>query len=726
MSTKYAFYTETAGTTGAVGSTELANGSVTEDKLATGAVTNAKIGADAINASKIADGAIEGSHISADAVVNGHIADNAIDSGQLQTDAVTTDKITNLNVTTAKLAANAVTPGKADLTATWNFTGPLQSDGSDVVTVGTNLIKAPCLYGTILNVQASPGTGEWGYSGGVLTAFDNGEFETPDTENNEPISSSLGDRVFVFVSPTGSPDGVEPHPAAGIYTITTLGDGSTPAVLTRATDADSGDEVVVGTFVFVLQGDALSGSYVLAQTSGTPTVLGTTVLRFENMSGGGSQDGGGEGDSELPVWDIAHQYVTGDTVVWAEHEWKFESGTISIGEEPGVGDWVDHGANGSPETWNVGGTYNNGDYVVWNGHAWHNEGGGSLPGEEPGETGGEAWVDVGTTFSSGGGGGGGSSYNADETTLTLGGTTFSVKNGGIGPTQLAVLSVMAANLGSDVAGNGLTNGGGGNPLSVQADATSNTITVGPSGIAVTGAGITSTELASNAVTSGKIATGAVGSGALAANSVSAGKLNSDVIGVNGGLALDGSNALKVKIGTTDGDNPLYVDGSAGTSVKAASVSQAGYMSSTDFSKLASMAKSVKFEDGVNTITAHTTDTQDFSFNLFNGEPSNALGINKTAIVEVTMIARSVQHNGSPDITKRAVRVLRAALAREGSGNSAFVGTQTLVDDFSDSSGIETVGFEIFTGTNGGDFFKCTGVNTWEIKYNIYVNYRILN
>jgi len=173
-----------------------------------------------------------------------------------------------------------------------NFTGPLINSGEAVLTAKTNLAKTPCGYGTILNVQSSPGVGEWSYSNGVLTAFDNGAFQTPDTDDGSPIVSSLNDRVFVTVSPDGEPDNVAPHMASGIYTITILGDGSTAAVLTRAFDANSADAVASGMFFPVLAGDAMSGLYILAQTPAAPTVLGTTVLNFRNTSEGGGGGGG--------------------------------------------------------------------------------------------------------------------------------------------------------------------------------------------------------------------------------------------------------------------------------------------------------------------------------------------------------------------------------------------------------------------------------------------------
>jgi hypothetical protein len=61
----------------------------------------------------------------------------------------------------------------------------------------------------------------------------------------------------------------------------------------------------------------------------------------------------------------------------------------------------------------------------------------------------------------------GVNYNADEVTLTeTGGDTFSIKNGGVGTTQLASTSVTASKLGIDVAGSGLS-GGNGSALAID-------------------------------------------------------------------------------------------------------------------------------------------------------------------------------------------------------------------------------------------------------------------
>lgn len=63
----------------------------------------------------------------------------------------------------------------------------------------------------------------------------------------------------------------------------------------------------------------------------------------------------------------------------------------------------------------------------------------------------------------------GTNYDADESTLHEDSNVFSIKDGGVGSTQLAATSVTAAKLGSDVAGTGLS-GGNGSALAVNSSA----------------------------------------------------------------------------------------------------------------------------------------------------------------------------------------------------------------------------------------------------------------
>ena len=63
--------------------------------------------------------------------------------------------------------------------------------------------------------------------------------------------------------------------------------GSTAAVFTRATDADSSSEVTGGMFTFVEEGSTnADNAFVLTSVTGTAT-LGTSTLTFTQFSGAG-------------------------------------------------------------------------------------------------------------------------------------------------------------------------------------------------------------------------------------------------------------------------------------------------------------------------------------------------------------------------------------------------------------------------------------------------------
>ena len=73
----------------------------------------------------------------------------------------------------------------------------------------------------------------------------------------------------------------------GIYTVTTVGSGSTNWVLTRATDADTSAEVTAGLFVWVEEGTINADSGWVLTTDQTIT-LDSTALSFTLFASAGS------------------------------------------------------------------------------------------------------------------------------------------------------------------------------------------------------------------------------------------------------------------------------------------------------------------------------------------------------------------------------------------------------------------------------------------------------
>jgi len=100
----------------------------------------------------------------------------------------------------------------------------------------------------------------------------------------------------------------------GVYTVTTVGDGSTNWVLTRATDADtyapsSPNSLGQGDAFFVTNGDTGAGEGYVCTTVGTIT-FGTTAITFAQFSASKSYSAGTGLDLTNTTFSIANTAVT--------------------------------------------------------------------------------------------------------------------------------------------------------------------------------------------------------------------------------------------------------------------------------------------------------------------------------------------------------------------------------------------------------------------------------
>jgi len=132
-------------------------------------------------------------------------------------------------------------------------------------------------------------------------------------------------------------------------------------------------------------------------------------------------------------------------------------------------------------------------------------------------------------------------------------TTRIIAPGAVGSTELGATSVIAAKLGNDVAGNGLT-GGNGSAIAAQADSTGGSnlgtvVDVNSNGIAVK---IDDTTVGENGSNQLEVKDLGISTGKLAATSVTAAKLGNDVAG--NGLTGGNGSALAVQEDTTGGAN----------------------------------------------------------------------------------------------------------------------------------------------------------------------------
>lgn len=147
----------------------------------------------------------------------------------------------------------------------------------DSIAVQGTYYHAPVKYETAspltatYNQPGGPGVGVGATltNAGALAAF------APDGP-----TASIGDRILVYQQANAVQNGV--------YTVTTVGDGSTPWVLTRATDADTyglinPNSLGQGDAFFVTSGNTGAGETYVCNTVGTIT-FGTTNITFVQIS----------------------------------------------------------------------------------------------------------------------------------------------------------------------------------------------------------------------------------------------------------------------------------------------------------------------------------------------------------------------------------------------------------------------------------------------------------
>src|SRR5210317_1027257 len=133
-------------------------------------------------------------------------------------------------------------------------------------------VKESVKVATTANLSATYNNGA-----GTLTATANGALSL------DGVTLSQGDRLLVKDQSTDTQN--------GIYTVTTVGDGSTAYVLSRAPDADTASELTGGTFFFVEQGSTNADNGYVATHNGTPT-FGSTSITFAQFSGAGQISAG--------------------------------------------------------------------------------------------------------------------------------------------------------------------------------------------------------------------------------------------------------------------------------------------------------------------------------------------------------------------------------------------------------------------------------------------------
>jgi hypothetical protein len=137
--------------------------------------------------------------------------------------------------------------------------------------------------------------------GATLTASANGALSV------DSVTPSIGDRILVKNQASALQNGV--------YTVTTVGDGSTPFLLTRATDMNTSgsgyNQINAGNY-FLITAGTVNTNTSWVQTTALPITVGSTSLVFSQFSSGATAYSAGTGLSLL-----ANQFSITSTAVTA-------------------------------------------------------------------------------------------------------------------------------------------------------------------------------------------------------------------------------------------------------------------------------------------------------------------------------------------------------------------------------------------------------------------------
>jgi hypothetical protein len=244
--------------------------------------TNLVAAAASITSANILAGTINNTTIGATTPTTGKFTEVDVDNLNLNNNTISSTN-TNGNIVLDPNGTGSVDVSSAKIT---NVASPTSNSDAatkqyvDALVASGITYHAPVKYevpnttgnlNAIYNQPGGPGVGVGATltNNGTLAAF------APDG----PTASS-GDRILVY-SQTNAYEN-------GVYTVTTVGDGSTAWVLTRATDADTyaiktPNSLGEGDAFFVTSGNTGAGETYVCNTQGTIT-FGTTAINFVQVS----------------------------------------------------------------------------------------------------------------------------------------------------------------------------------------------------------------------------------------------------------------------------------------------------------------------------------------------------------------------------------------------------------------------------------------------------------
>lgn len=174
---------------------------------------------------------------------------------------------TNTDITSIALTSGTIT------TAPTSNNDIVNKAYADSLSAGLNFHSA-CNYATTAALSANTYNNGTSGVGATLTANANGALTV------DGSTPTVGQRILIKNESTQSKN--------GIYTVTQVGSGSLPYILTRATDFDTSgtgvNEIAAGDFVLVLSGTANSNTSWVQQTP-APITVGTTAIVFTQFGG---------------------------------------------------------------------------------------------------------------------------------------------------------------------------------------------------------------------------------------------------------------------------------------------------------------------------------------------------------------------------------------------------------------------------------------------------------
>ena len=502
------------------------------------------------NKFSVKDSGVTSTQLGTDSVIEGKIQDGAVTGDKLGSGSVTAGKLSGVggNGTSGQVLSSTGSGGFAwaddedttyaadESTVTLSADNKFSVKDSGVTStqLGTDsVIEGKIQDGAVTGDKLGSGSvtagklsgaGGNGTSGQVLSSTGSGGFAWADDEDttytaDESTVTLSADNKFsvkdlgVTSTQLGTDSVIEGKIQDGAVTGDKLGSGSvTAGKLSGAGGNGTSGQVLSSTG---------SGGFAWADDEDTTYTADESTVTLS-------------ADNKFSVKDlgVTSTQLGTDSVI----EGKIQDGAVT-------GDKLGSGSVTAGKLSGVGGNGNSGQVLSANG------------------TGGFAWADT---------------YTADESTLTLSGGEFSIKNSGVTSTQLGSGAVTAGKL-SGAGGNGTygqvlsSTGSGGFAWADTYTADESTLTLSNGEFSVKGSGVTSTQLGTGSVIEEKIQDGAVtedklGSGAatsskLGAGSVIAGKIGGGAVdGSTIGLNVDGKLYVpdgSVDAGTLDGHDSTY-------------------------------------------------------------------------------------------------------------------------------------------------------------------------